>query len=165
MESRETLLTQGILLFCGHTQSSGRPERTGTYYKRFLLSKYVDSTRETLVFTATTQDSQRVSNWGSLALFPSVNFTKAHFLINQLYLFMRTLLMDSSHMDSCIGEVKTCIIADGYALSQLSLTRCQNRQYYTVCLQMESADSFFPLLCGKNLQNRLNPASYTLIGS
>lgn len=42
--------------------------------------------------------------------------------------------MDSSHMDSCIEEVKTCIIANGYALSQLSQTRCQNRQYYTLCL-------------------------------
>lgn len=42
--------------------------------------------------------------------------------------------MDSSHMDSCIEEVKTCIIGNGYALSQFSLTRCQNRQYYTLCL-------------------------------
>ncbi len=139
MESRETLLTQGNLLFCGHTQSSGRPERTGTYYKRFLLSKYVDSTRETLVFTATAQDSQR----GSLVLFPSVNFTKAHFPINQLYLFMRTPLMDSSHMDSCIEEVKT----NGYALSQLSLTRCQNRQYYTLCLLADGLCRLFFFHC------------------
>ncbi len=117
--------------------------REGTYYKRFLLSKYVDSTRETLVFTATAQDSQRVSNWGSLALLPSVNFTKAHFLINQLYLFMRTPLMDSSHMDSCIEEVKT----NGYALSQLSLTRCQNRQYYTLCLLADGICRLFFFHC------------------
>ncbi len=94
---------------------------------------------EKLVFSATAQDSQR----GSLVLFPSVNFTKAHFPINQLYLFMRTPLMDSSHMDSCIEEVKT----NGYALSQLSLTRCQNRQYYTLCLLADGICRLFFFHC------------------
>lgn len=55
-------------------------------------------------------------------------------------------------MDSCIEDGKTCIIANGYALSQLSLTCCQNRQYYTLCLL---ADGICRLFFFQNLQNRL----------